>query len=243
LIVYEVGADQILHFRQLFETAKMLGWKTKEGFYHVAHGLIRWKTGKFSTRKGDTIHLSEVIETARVEARKIAEESRVVKDLSATEKKEMIDAVAIGAIKYSDLQADPKKDIIFDWDKIMSLEGDSGPYLQYAYARCKSILAKSRIKESNNWEYKKEDLGEAELSLLRQIYRLEEKVVESASRFSPAVLVEYITGIARSFNEYYAKSKIIDGENEALGVFMTQSVASVLERGMKILGIKTLSKM
>ena len=243
LFIYEVGADQILHFRQLFATAKMLGYKPSEGFYHVAHGLIRWKTGKFSTRKGDTIHLSDVVEAAKKEASVIADNSKVIKEMGDVEKEEMIEAVAIGAIKYSDLQSDPKKDIIFDWEKIMSLEGDSGPYLQYAYARCKSILEKSLLKENSKWSYKKEMMGEDEIKILRELYRFEEKIVEAAERFSPSVLVEYITSVARAYNEYYAKNKIIGSNVEELRLFITQSTASVLSKGMAILGIKAIERM
>lgn len=243
LFIYEVGADQILHFRQLFETAKMLGYEPSEGYHHVAHGLIRWKSGKFSTRKGDTIHLADVVEAAKKEAEAIANKSKVIKEMGEVEKEEMIEAVAIGAIKYSDLQSDPKKDIIFDWEQIMSLEGDSGPYLQYAYARCRSILEKSLLKENSKWSYKKEMIGEDEVKMLRELYRFEEKIVEAAERFSPSVLVEYLTSVARSFNEYYAKNKIIGSNVEELRLFITQSTASVFSKGMAILGIKAIERM
>jgi arginyl-tRNA synthetase len=176
LIVYEVGVDQQLHFRQVFETAKLMGWWPKNGMVHVAHGLIRWPTGKFSTRKGDTIHLSDVIEKAMDEARKIAEKTSVNKEMTATEKEEMIKAVAIGAIKFSDLATDPRKDVIFDWDKIMSLDGDSGPYLQYTYARCKSVLNKTAIKEQKNIEELPENINEDEMALVREFYKFEEKI-------------------------------------------------------------------
>ena len=175
LIVYEVGVDQQLHFKQVFEVAKLMGWWPNLGMVHVAHGLIRWATGKFSTRKGDTIHLSDVIEKATDEAKKIADKTSVNKELTATEKEEMIKAVAIGAIKFSDLSSDPRKDVIFDWDKIMSLDGDSGPYLQYTYARCKSVLNKTTIKEQKNIDKIPTDINEDEMALIKEFYRFEEK--------------------------------------------------------------------
>ena len=207
LIVYEVGVDQQLHFRQVFETSKLMGWTQDCKLVHVAHGLIRWPTGKFSTRKGDTIHLSDVIEKAMDEARKIAQKTSVNKELTATEKEEMIKAVAIGAVKFSDLATDPRKDVIFDWDKIMSLDGDSGPYLQYTYARCKSVLNKTAIKEQKNIEKIPENINEDEMALLREFYKFEEKIIEAAERFSPAVIAEYILGMARKYNEFYAKNR------------------------------------
>lgn len=243
LIIYEVGVDQQLHFKQVFETAKLMGWWPEDGMVHVAHGLIRWPTGKFSTRKGDTIHLSDVIEKAMTEAEKIADKSAVNKEMTATEKEKMIKAVAIGAVKFSDLSSDPKKDVIFDWDKIMSLDGDSGPYLQYTYARCKSVLNKTAIKEQKNVESYPTSFSEEELGLVREFYKFEEKIVEAGTRFSPAVIAEYLLGVARKYNEFYAKNRIIDQKEEVFRVFLTRTAASVIETGLDLLGIETIEKM
>ena len=243
LIVYEVGVDQQLHFRQVFETAKLMGWTKDCKLVHVAHGLIRWPTGKFSTRKGDTIHLSDVINKAIDEARIIAQKTSVNKEMTATEKEEMIKAVAIGAVKFSDLATDPRKDVIFDWDKIMSLDGDSGPYLQYTYARCKSVLNKTTIKEQKNIERIPEDINEDEMALVREFYKFEEKITEAAERFSPAVIAEYILGMARKYNEFYAKNRIIDQKEEVFRIFLTKTTATVIETGLDLLGIQTVEKM
>ena len=243
LIVYEVGVDQQLHFRQVFETAKLMGWANDCKLVHVAHGLIRWPTGKFSTRKGDTIHLSDVIDKAIDEARKIAQKTSVNKKMTATEKEEMIKAVAIGAVKFSDLATDPRKDVIFDWDKIMSLDGDSGPYLQYTYARCKSVLNKTAIKEQKNIEKIPENINEDEMALVRDFYKFEEKIIEAAERFSPAVIAEYILGMARKYNEFYAKNRILNEKEEVFRVFLTRTTASVIETGLDLLGIETVEKM
>lgn len=230
LIIYEIGADQELHCRQIFETSKMLGWTPQ--FYNVAHGMIRWTEGKFSTRKGQTIHLSEVIEKAMEEARKIAPENDEAK----------IKAVAIGAIKFNDLKQDPKKDIIFDWKKVMSMEGNSGPYLQYTYARGQSVLNKADIKnlkpkaKIQKWE-------EEEMSLLREFYKFEEKIIEAAERFSPAVLAEYLLILTRKYNEFYAKFRIIGEKEEEQRLFLTQNTIKILKIGLDILGIEVLEKM
>jgi len=220
-----------------------MGWTQDCKLVHVAHGLIRWPTGKFSTRKGDTIHLSDVIEKAMDEARKIAQKTSVNKELTATEKEEMIKAVAIGAVKFSDLATDPRKDVIFDWDKIMSLDGDSGPYLQYTYARCKSVLNKTAIKEQKNIEKIPENINEDEMALVREFYKFEEKIIEAAERFSPAVIAEYILGMARKYNEFYAKNRILNEKEEVFRVFLTRTAASVIETGLDLLGIETVEKM
>ncbi|MCX6726994.1 MAG: arginine--tRNA ligase [Candidatus Shapirobacteria bacterium] len=231
LIIYEVGSDQILHFRQVFETAKMLGYRAN--FVHVAHGMMRWATGKFSTRKGDTIHLSEVIEKAMEEAKKIAPENT----------KEKIMAVAIGAIKFNDLSQDPKKDIIFDWERVMSMDGNSGPYLQYTYARCQSVLEKTKILEQKNINEVPIDFKPEEMSLVRELSKFEEKLVESAERFNPAVIAEYLLLVARKYNEFYGKYRIIGETEEVWRIFLTKTTSSVLKLGLELLGIKTIEKM
>ncbi len=243
LIIYEVGVDQQLHFRQVFETVNILGWTTKTKLVHIAHGLIRWPTGKFSTRKGDTIHLFDVIDKAMVEAQKIADKTSVVKKMSASEKNEMVKKVAIGAVKFSDLSSDPKKDIIFDWQQIMNLDGDSGPYLQYTYARCKSVLSKTKIKETKNINEIPNKFNSNEMSLLKEFYKFEEKIIEASERFSPAVVAEYILTIARKYNEFYAKNRIIGEKEEVFRLFLTQTTASVIETGLDLLGIETVDKM
>jgi arginyl-tRNA synthetase len=231
LMIYEVGVDQELHFRQVFETARMLGWNCD--YKHVAHGLIRWKDGKFSTRHGKSIHLSEVIDEAREMAKKIAPENS----------QEKIDAVAIGAIKFNDLAQDPKKDIIFDWDKVMSMDGNSGPYLQYTYARCLSVLNKTEILEQKNIEELPIDINEEEMSLVRELAKFEEKLLEAASRFSPAVMAEYTINIARKYNEFYGKHRIIGEPEETWRIFLTKTTANAIKYGLEILGIETIEKM
>lgn len=229
LIIYEVGSPQILHFRQLFEAAKMIGWNTN--FYHLAHGQIRSNTGSFATRKGNTIHLADVIETAINKAKSIAPDGD----------DDSIMKVAIGAIKFADLVQDPTKDIIFDWNRVMSMEGNSAPYLQYTFARCNSVINKSSI---TNYELRiDEGFDENEKELLRYFYIFEEKIIEAGERYSPAVLAEYLLNLARKYNEFYAKCKIVGEPEEGRRVFLTQVTAKIIKDGLAILGIETLEKM
>jgi len=233
MVVYEVGADQILHFRQLFSTAKRLGWWPEIGMEHVAHGLIRWKGGKFSTRKGDTIHLSEVIEKAMEEAKNISEKAHVQKH-SAEENSSVIKAIAMGAIKFADMMSDPRKDIVFDWDRVMSVDGDSGPYVQYTYARCRSLLTKAEVKPAEKIDIK---ISKTEEKLLRMLFALEEKILESATRYSPSVLCTYALQISRTFNEFYGTTQILGQAETASRLFLVEHTAEVLRNCMNLLGI------
>ncbi len=229
LIIYEVGSEQTLHFKQVFAAAKLVGWDAN--FVHIGHGLIRWKDGKFSTRKGDTIHLSDIIDKAMEMAKKMAPENDV----------ESIKKVAIGAVKFNDLASDPKKDIIFDWERVMSMEGNSAPYLQYTYARCKSVIQKSKLQTPNFKQDEKFD--ENEKQLLRYFYIFEEKIVEAGERYSPAVLAEYLLNLARKYNEFYGKCRIVGEPEEARRIFLTSVTAKIIKDGLSILGIETLEKM
>jgi len=143
LIVYEVGVEQKFHFQQVFLVAEKLGYISRNQLVHLGHGLIRWPHGKFSTRKGQTIRLEEVINEGLKRAQKLVEESQTSQDLITKEKKGIARAVAIGGIKFNDLKQEIQRDIIFDWDKILAIEGYSAPYLQYTYARCASVLRKA----------------------------------------------------------------------------------------------------
>ncbi len=245
LIVYEVGADQTLHFQQVFAACQKIGWVPKLGFVHVAHGLIRWPDGKFSTRSGDTIHLKDVIEEAITRAKKLTGSSQVTKSLTPPERNQMIQDVAIGAVKFSDLAQNPQKDIIFDWDKVMTLSGDSGPYLQYTYARCLSVLDKSRIKETKNISPESiiGNITSQESELLNSLFQLESKILESASATNPSVLAQYLLKLAKNYNTFYGGQKIIGSVNETLGIFLTQSTASVLHLGLTLLGLVPIEKM
>jgi len=231
LIIYEVGSEQELYFKQVFATAKLMGWDTN--FVHIGHGLIRWKEGKFSTRKGDTIHLEEVIDKAMEEAKKIAPDNT----------KEKISAVAIGAIKFNDLASDPKRDVIFDWERVMSMDGNSGPYLQYTYARCMSVLEKTEIIEQKNIEKMPKNINDEEMGLIREFYKFEEKIIEAAERFNPGVMAEYLLTIARKYNEFYGKHRIISEPEETWRIFMTKVTSNILKTGLRLLGIETVEKM
>lgn len=262
LIIYEVGVDQKLYFQQLFEAAQRLGYIKKEQLKHVAHGLIRWEKGKFSTRTGATVHLEEVLEEAIKKAGKIIKNSATGRGLKIKEQEHVARAVGIGAVKYSDLKQNPQTDVIFDWDRIFALEGDSGPYLQYTYARCKSVLEKgkwsaySRLNRDLASGSTKSALGQTksarqgkleneEMALLRLIYRFPEVIEEAAVNFSPNLLCTFLFQLAQKYNLLYNKLPILkaDGETRNFRLALTQATAQILKNGLGILGISVLEKM
>ena len=272
LIIYEIGVDQELHLKQLFRAVELLGWvnpvpepSVRYGarFFHVAHGLYRTKTGKFSTRRGETIHLEEVLKEAIERAREIihraskgsegekesgalfAKNSETGRGLSEEEKEKVAKMVGIGAVKYNDLSQHYSKDIIFDWEKILNLKGNSAPYLQYTFVRCQSVLRKVKFKtlpkkiEAINFNLEEKDI-------LREIYKFPEIVQEAAEKFSPNLICNFIFDLAQKYNFFYDLHPILKAKTEELKIFrlvLTMAVAQVLKNSFNLLGISAPEKM
>ena len=253
IIIYEVGAEQTLHFEQVFAAAKMLGYiRSGCSLIHTKHGLYLGADGKkFATRQGKTIKLEEVLKEAIDRARKLGNSDE-----------ETACAVGIGAIKYFDLSHNVQSDIVFDWEKVMALEGNSGPYLQYTFARTQSVLRKAGTTPELRSSPPKLGgergvVNEEELRVLRWIYRWPEVVEEAAQRFAPNLVCNFIYELAQRFNSFYNKHRILtpsesppnlggDAEGEGVRHFrlaLTDAVGRVLKAGLEMLGIKALERM
>ncbi|MDD4990248.1 MAG: arginine--tRNA ligase [Candidatus Pacebacteria bacterium] len=247
IIAYEVGVDQSLYFKQLFKTIEMLGWTKDVQFEHIIHGLMRSKTGKFSTRQGDTIHLEDVLNEAIDKAKEIIEKSETNKGLSQNEKLVLANQVGIGAVKYNDLSQHHSRDIIFDWDKILNLKGNSGPYLQYVYARCQSVLEKSsgnRVAVNSKINFS--SLQEIEKTLLKKLFHFKEVIKQSANSFSPNLICNYTFDLSQSFNLFYNEIPILKADTKEQKEFrlaLTFGVGQVVKNGLTLLGIETPKKM
>ena len=244
-IIYEVGADQILYFAQLFVASrKMRLISDKVELVHIWHGLYLAPNGrKFSTRGGNTVKLDEILKEAIDRAKSLgcADE--------ATAK-----SVGIGAVKYFDLLHGIQSNIVFDWDKILALQGNSGPYLQYTYARTQSVLIKSEIrnpKSETSFEIRnsKFEFNSEELAILRHIYKFPEVVEEAAGRYSPNLLCNFIYELAQRYNTFYNMHSILGAEAQSgkgskeFRLQLTASVGEVLKKGLNLLGISAPEKM
>ena len=252
LIVYEVGVDQKFHFKQLFQAAEILGYGRKEQFIHIAHGMFRWKDGKFSTRRGKTIHLGEVLIKGIDLAKKIIKDRKI----SEREKERIAKIIGIGAIKYNDLSQHHTKDIIFDWDKILNLQGNSAPYIQYMIVRCYSILEKNSVKLKNERKYKDifsenkiielSDMEYSERVLLRNLFKYKEIVNEAALNFSPNIIANYIYKLAQDYSVFYENCPILIEKNQKkreLRLALTDATKEILKSGLLLLGIETVKEM
>ncbi len=241
LIAYEVGVDQSLHFKQLFEIVNMLGWKKEKKFFHISHGLVRWPHGKFSTRRGDTIHLEDILEEAIERSLKIIENAE---DISDSEKEEISKIVGVGAVKYNDLSQHHSKDIVFDWEKILNLKGNSGPYLQYTFARCKGVLRK--LDSDSIEKISLIDINDEEKDILRLIHLFPMIVENAGKEFSPNVICNFLFDLSQRYNLFYNRHPIIKAQGEEkknLRIAITIAVAQVINNGLNLLGIEVSEKM
>lgn len=236
-IIYHVGNEQSLHFQQLFGVARLLGWDKHCEFVHANHGLIRAKQGKLSTRSGQTISLKELITLAEKNAKSIVNK----KDKNIINKK-LIQEIAVGAIKYSDLSSNRKTDIIFDWQKMFALSGNSGPYLQYVYARTKSVLKKAGKWHSPDKLCISERL---ERNILVQIIGFNEIIFRAAQEEMPNILTEYLYTLASNFNLFYDKFPILksDEKSRQTRLLIVDLTSQIIKKGLNILGIEAPDKM
>lgn len=227
------AVEQKDYMRVVFEALRQIDSGLADKMAHVTHGMMRFTEGKMSSRKGNVITGESLIE----EVEEIVAEKIKDRELSEEERSGIRTGVAVGAIKYSILRQSPGKDIIFDREKSLSFEGDSGPYLQYALVRAKSILAKSDRSST--------DHPTEEVPLIEQLlYQLPEITTRAWQEKAPQIVVEYLTQLAGAFNRFYAEGLIIsDAPDSPYKIAITKAFGIVMERGLALLGIPVLAKM
>lgn len=248
-IIYVVDRAQELHFRQLFETVKLLGWLQAEEkpveIVHVSFGRMNFTDEKMSTRKGNIIRLVEVLKEAEQRALRIAEEKS--SELKEKEKLEAAHAIGVSAVKYNILSQNRLTDITFDWDKMLTLEGNSAPYLQYTAARARSILRKA---DEKNFKPGLENdyilTSPLEINVAKALSKFEEAVVEAAKEYKPNLLCNYLYDLAQKFNSFYNEIPVLQSETdiEREGrLALTAATLQILENGLKLLGIEIPERM
>ncbi|MCL4384032.1 arginine--tRNA ligase [Patescibacteria group bacterium] len=238
--VWVVGNDQQLYLKQMFSVCEQLGIVDKEKLFHLNYGFINLKDGKMSSRYGGVINGDDLLDELKQRSAKIIETGEKSKTKANIE--EVAEKVAVAACKFGFLRYDREKDITFDIDESLSLQGDSGPYVQYTYARCESVIKKSQLKDGSRPRLP-DQISPEESQLLRLFYLFEEKIVQAGETYNPAVISGYLLEVARTFNEFYAKQKIIGSPQEAFRLFLTRTSAAILKTGLELLGITTLEEM
>lgn len=234
--IWIVGSEQNLYFQQLFKIFELLGYKWAGNCHHLSHGMVNLPSGKMKSREGTVIDADDLIEEVKELAKKEIKER--YPNISGKELEERAMDIGLGAIKYYLLKIEPIRDILFDSEKAVAFEGDTGPYLQYTHARAFSIVKKSKKKA------KVESLdGEKEINIIKKLSAFPEIIEKCANELKPNYLANYLSELAIMFNEYYHSQKVIGSENEEARLAMVAAVRTVLRNGLQLLGIKPLEKM
>ena len=243
-IIYSIDLRQQLHMKQCIEICRMAGWTDDIELFHAGNGHIELPDGAMSTRKWNIIRLEDLIEEWYERTKKILEEKGRTGENSLREKD--IQEIAIGAIKYSYLMQDRERNITFDWDKALSFEGHSGPYIQYAYVRALKIVRESHLKHFEPWTLNLE-LSHSDKSLIQTLARFEEAVDTVAKTYKPHHLALYAYDLAVEFNSFYVHTpKILEETDEQLKSFrlgLVRKTADTLKKAFELLAIEMPSEM
>ncbi len=239
-ILYVVDIAQTLHFKQLFEGSKRFSWYHGEAV-HVWYGRMSFKDKKLSTRKGNVILLDEVIDEAISRAKDVIKE----KNPNIQNIENIAKVIGIGAIKYSILSQNRTTNITFDWDKMLSLDGNSSPYLQYTYARAKSILRKVD-QDVQGTSVDSELVQEKIDNLMRIIPKFKEHILSSAREYKPNILCTYLFTLSQEFNTFYNTVPVLKAEKEEdkeARIALVEVTSQILKNGLSLLGIDVVEEM
>ena len=236
--IYAVGQEQSNHFRQLKAVLKKMGFDWSDDMVHVDFGLVTKNRQKLSTRKGNIILLEPTLQEAISRAKAQIEE----KNPDLENKEEVAHAVGVGAVKFYDLKTDRRNGYDFDLEAMVSFEGETGPYVQYAYARIQSILRKANFTPSTDATYSLNDPESWEIiKLLQDFSRV---VKRAAENYDPSLIAKYAINLAQAFNKYYAHTRILDESPERESrLALSYSTAVVLKEALRLLGVDAPEKM
>lgn len=236
--VYVVGQEQSAHFRQLKAVLSEMDYAWSDDMTHVSFGLVTKNRQKLSTRKGNIILLEPTI----AEAVNRAQAQIEAKNPSLANKEEVAHAVGVGAIKFYDLKTDRNNGYDFDLEAMVSFEGETGPYVQYAHARIQSILKKAAFVPNKDAEYRLNDAESWEI--IKLIQDFPRVIVRSADNFEPSIIAKFAINLAQSFNKYYAHTRILDENPERESrLALCYATATVLKESLALLGVKAPNEM
>ena len=243
-LIYTVGNEQDYHFNVLFKILEKLGFKWAENLFHLSYGMVDLPSGKMKSREGTVVDADELILEMTNNASKLSKELGKLDGLSSNDKKVLNETIGLGALKYYILKVDPKKRILFDPNDSIDFNGNTGPFIQYTYARIQSLLTKSNYKKSkiNN----QLEINDKEKQLLKLLTIFPEIIKSAADNLNPALIANYTYELVKNFNSYYQTTTILKINDEELKGFrltLSYKVASIIKSSMKLLGINVPEKM
>ena len=237
-MVYTVGNEQDYHFKVLFLILKKLGFEWANHLYHLSYGMVDLPSGKMKSREGTVVDADDLIEEMTTTAQEISEELGKLDGYSEDEKQELYKTIGLGALKYYILKVDPKKRILFNPEESVDFQGNTGPFIQYTYARIRSILRKADFNHATDLTNYK--LHEKERELVKLLQQYPEIIQQAAEQHSPALIANYTYDLVKEFNSFYQNVSILGAEVEEEKVFrvqLSEAVANTIQNGFNLLGI------
>ncbi len=238
--IYVVGTPQALHFKQVFKVLELAGHEWANDCVHVGFGLVKFADRKLSTRKGEVVLLDDLIRESVEKTLEVINE----KNPELENKEEVAKKIGVGAVIFTYLKNSREKDIVFDWKEILSFDGETGPYVQYAYARAKSILRRAEG-ISKEVDYSKLSSKE-EFELVKTLDNFKNQILLALDKLEPSIVTRYTIEVAKAFNKFYNAHSILNLEDEVLKATrlkLVEASAQVIKNGLELLGIDVVEKM
>jgi len=240
--IYVVGNEQNYHFQVLKILLDQLGYEWADNLYHLAYGMVELPEGKMKSREGTVVDADDLISEMIQTAETISKDSGKIGDFSEEEKKRIYRTVGLGALKYFILKVDPKKNMTFDPEESVDFNGNTGPFIQYSYARINSLLDKARDRDYNipNQINENVKINDKEIQLIKLIHQFPYEISEAAEQGEPSVIANFVYELAREFNQFYHEYPVLRAEvvpSVHLRLMLSSQVAKVLREAMWLLGI------
>ncbi len=244
-MVYTVGNEQDYHFKVLFLILKKLGFDWAKNLTHLSYGMVDLPSGKMKSREGTVVDADDLIVEMASTAKAISQELGKLEGYSDSEKSETYKTIGLGALKYFILKVDPKKRILFDPQASVDFQGNTGPFIQYTYARIQAILRKSSV-ETKGDTFLEYALHDKEKSLLKQLHLFPEVIQQAAANYSPALVANFSYDLVKEFNSFYQNVSILGAESTSeirFRVQLSQAVATTIKNAFSLLGIQVPERM
>ena len=243
-MIYTVGNEQDYHFKVLFKILKKLNYDWSKNLHHLSYGMVDLPSGKMKSREGTVVDADELINEMKLNANNLSKELGKIDDFSTSEKDSLNSIISLGALKYFILKVDPKKRILFNPSESIDFNGNTGPFIQYAYARIQSLKRKAKY----NYDKIDSDLEvtQKEKDILKQLTQFPLAIKVAADNYSPAIIANYTFELVKMFNSYYQSTtilKISDLEIKNFRLALSNKVGQVINSSMKLLGIDVPEKM
>jgi arginyl-tRNA synthetase len=241
-IIYTVGNEQDYHFKVLFLILQKLGYSWAKNCFHLSYGMVDLPSGKMKSREGTVVDADDLMDEVIDKAREMTQERGHIKGMSGEDRKALYHLIGLGGLKYYLLKVDPKKRMMFNPEESIELNGNTGPFIQYAHARICSLLTKA----DDSGEFGQVALHESERELIKQMLDFPQVLEEAANSYSPALIANYTYELVKRYNHFYQSITILNEENEVLRtmrVTLSKNVRTIINRSMQMLGIDVPERM